>query len=181
MKFRQLFSRRSKRERILVYATVIIVLLASTERLVFHPIVSRFKELDEEILLKERQLRKNLRDVAARETVRNASSLYANYALSAGSDEEVMARLLNEIEGLARKSGLSLANMKPRPAGKTDVGKQYPVEVEVEAEMASLMKFIHGLHSSKHLLRVKQLRLVPKGSRTAQVNAYLLINETVIQ
>ncbi|MGH9428684.1 MAG: type 4a pilus biogenesis protein PilO [Terriglobia bacterium] len=181
MKFKQLLSRLSKRERSVVYATVVIVFLASTERLVLHPIVSRLNELDEEILLKENRLRRNLRDLAAREGVRNAYSRYAAYALSAGSDEEEMGRLLNEIEGLARKSGLSLVNMKPRPAAKINVGKQYPVEVEVVTEMASLISFMHGLHSSKYLLMVKQLRLAPKGGRTTQVNAYLLISETVIQ
>ena len=181
MKFNQLFSRLSKRESALVYATAIIIVFVSVDRLVYHPIANRFNELDQEILLKENQLKRNLRNLAARETVFNAYSAYAAYGLTAGSDEEEIAGLLNEIEGLARKSGPSLVNVKPKPATRTDFGKQYPVEVELETEMAPLIKFIHGLHSSKHLLRVKQLRLMPKGRRTTQIKVYLLINKTVIQ
>ncbi len=67
------------------------------------------------------------------------------------------------------------------PATRADFGKQYPVEVEVETEIAPLTKFIYGLRSSKYLLRVKKLRLMPKGSRTMQAKVYLLINKTVIQ
>ena len=181
MRFKQLFSRLSKKESTLLYATAIIILFASLDRLVYQPIVNRLNELDQEILLQENQLRRNLRNVAARETILNAYSAYAAYALTAGSDEEEIAGLLNEIEGLARKSGLSLVNMKPKPATTTDFGKQYPVEVEVYTEMTELMTFIHGLHSSKYLLRVKKLRLISRGSRTTQVKGYLLIDKTVIQ
>lgn len=181
MKFKQLFSRLSKKERTLLYAAGVIIFFVSLDRLVYYPIVSRLHELDQEILLKENQLKKNLRNLAARETVLKTYSAYAAYALTAGSDEEKIAGLLSEIEGLARKSGLSLVNVRPKPVTKTDFGKQYPVEVEVETEMAPLIKFIYGLHSSKHLLRVKTLRLMPKEGGTSTAKSYLLINGTVIQ
>jgi hypothetical protein len=44
-----------------------------------------------------------------------------------------------------------------------------------------LTRFIHGLHGSKYLLRVSQLRLDVKGGRGPQVKVYLLINKMVIQ
>ena len=165
----------------LAYAAAVIVLVTATERLVLNPIVSRLHDLDEEIVAKEHQLRRNLREVAARQVVGKAFSRHAAYARTAGSDEQEMARLLNEIEGLARNSGLSVVNMKPRSAGKLDVRREYPVELEVETDMARLVTFLHGLHASTYLLRVKQMRLVPKGGRTTQVSAYLLISETVLQ
>jgi len=71
--------------------------------------------------------------------------------------------------------------VRPKPATKIDVGKQYSVEIESETDMGPLIRFIHGLHGSKYLLRVTQLRLAPKGGRSPQVKVYLLINETVIQ
>lgn len=178
MKLKQLSSRFSKRQRTLLYAALTIAFFVASERLVYQPIVTRLNELDQEILLKENQLRRNFRNLAARETVLNA---YSVYAATATSDEEKIASLLNEIEGLAGKSGLSVVSVKPKPATKTNIGKQYPVEIEVETEMATLIKFLYGLHSSKHVLRVKQLRLMPKGSRTTQLKGHLLINETVIQ
>ena len=101
MRFKQLFSRLSKKERTLLYATAIIICFASLDRLVYQPIVNRLNELDQEILLQENQLRRNVRNMAARESILNAYSAYAAYALTAGSDEEEIAGLLNEIEGLA--------------------------------------------------------------------------------
>jgi type II secretory pathway component PulM len=181
MKFRNLFSGLSNRERAFAYATVAVVFIVSMERLVYYPIVSRLNELEQEILVTETHLRRNVRELAAGEAVRAAYAAYTPSASKAGSEDEEVARLLNEIEGLARKAGLSLGNMKPKPAGRIDVGKLYPVEVELESSMAPLMKFLHSLHGSKYLLRVQQLHLVPKGGRSAEVKVYLVINETVIQ
>ena len=165
----------------LAYAVAAIVLVTATERLVLNPIVSRLHDLDDEIAAKEQQLRRNLREAAARQAVGKAFSRHAAYTRKARSDEQEMARLLNEIEGLATNSGLSVVNMKPKPAGKLDVRREYPVELEVETDMPRLMKFLHGLHASTYLLRVKQMRLAAKGGRTTQVSVYLLISETLIQ
>lgn len=181
MKLNQLVSRLSPRQRVWLCVTVGIVGLALVERLVYAPVVGRLHELDQEILVKENQLRKNLRTLATREGVLEAHSTYAAYALTAGSDEETIGGLLKEIEELAGKSGLALGNVRPKPAAKIDVGKRYPVEVELETDMGPLIRFIHGLHRSKHLLRVSQLRLDPKGGGSPQVKVFLLINKSVIQ
>ena len=179
-KLKQLFSRLAKRERIILYVTVIFVFFGLMDGLVYKPIMRHFNELEEKIISQENELRKNIRYLAAREIILNRYSAYAAHAVTSGGDEEEIASLLNEIEELARKSGLSLVNMKPKPATTTEFGKQYPLEVEMETQMAQLIKFIHGLHSSKYILGVKKLRLVPKGKQSAQVKGYLVINKTVI-
>jgi nucleoside diphosphate kinase len=181
MKFKEYFTKLSKREKTIVYVTAVIVFFGLVDRLVYYPIVNRFRELDQEILLQEKLRITNWRHLAAGGAVRKAYSAYDGYALIAGSDEEEMASLLNEIEGLARKTGLSLVNVKPKPLTKEKVWKQYPVEIEVETEWASLIKFIHGLYTSKYLLRVKHLRLMPKGKRNTRVRGYLIVNKSVIQ
>jgi len=165
----------------ILYASVIIIVLGSMDRLVYQPIMNLFNEVEQEILSQENQLRKNMRFLATREAISNRYSAYAAYVVTTGSDEEEVAGLLNEVEGVARKSGLDLLNMKPKPAFTTEFGKQYPVEVEMETQMKELIKFIHGLQSSKYILRVQKLRLVPKGKSKAEVKGYLLINRTVIR
>jgi hypothetical protein len=174
------FSKLSPRQRRLVYVAAAIVGLAVLERVIYAPISHRFYELDQEIVAKENQLRRNLKNLATREEVLKAYAPYTAYVSPAGSDEETTGRVLKEIEELARKSGLALLNVRPKPATKVDVGKHYPVEVELDTQMGPLIKFIHGLHGSKQLMRVKQLRLDPKGGRGPQVKVYLLINKSVI-
>lgn len=179
-KFKQFFSKLSKRERVIFYATGLILFLGVMDRIVYQPVLNLLNELDQEILVQENQLRKNLKYLAIREAVQNRYSAYAANAVTSGFDEEEIASLLNEIEGMARNSGLSLVNMKPKPIIATDLGKLYPVELEVETNMVQLVKFIHGLRSSKFILGVKKLNLVPKGKKSDQVKGYLMIHKTVI-
>jgi hypothetical protein len=170
----------SPRQRRLVYVAAAILGVALLERVIYAPVSNRLYELDQEIVAKENQLRRNLRNLATREEVLQAYAPYTTHVSPTGSDEATTGRVLKEIEELARKSGLALVNVRPKPATKVDVGKQYPVEVELDTQMAPLIRFIHGLHGSKHLMRVKQLRLDPKGGRGPQVKVYLLINKSVI-
>ena len=180
-KLKEFFSKLSKRERLILYGAVLVVLIGSMDRLFYRPIMNLFNELDEQIISQENQLRKNMGYLAVREAVKNRYAAYAAYAVTNGADEEEVASLLNEVEGQARKAGLSLLNLKPKPATSTEFGKQYPVEVEMETQMKELIKFIHGLHSSKYILRVQRLRLVPKSKSKAEVKGFLLINRTVIR
>ncbi len=180
-KLKEFFSKLSKRERLILYSALLVVFIGALDRLFYRPMVNLFDELNQDIVLQENQLRKNMRYLAAREAIHNRYSAYAAYSVTNGADEEEVASLLNEVEGQARKAGLSLLNIKPKPGTTTEVGKQYPVEVEVETQMNELIKFIHGLHSSKYILRVQKLRLVSKGRSKAEVKGYLLINRTVIQ
>ena len=181
MKFKEYFAKLSKREKTLVYATACVVFFYAVVRLVYIPIVKNLEELDQKIVQQKIQRVTNRNNLAMRDAVLETYSAYAGYALSAGSDEKEVANLLNEIEALARKTGLSLVNVKPKPLTKEKVWKQYPVEIEVETEWASLIKFIHGLYTSKYLLRVKHLRLMPKGKRNTRVRGYLIVNKSVIQ
>jgi Tfp pilus assembly protein PilO len=181
MKLNQLLSRLSQRQRTLLYVTVGIVALALVERFVGAPLGGRLSELDQEIEVKENQLQRNLKTLAARQAVLDAYAPYAAYVSTTGSEEETIGGLLKEIEELARKSGLALLNVRPKPATTIDAGKRYPVEVELETEMGPLIRFIHGLHGSKYPLRVNQLRLDTKGGRSSQVKVYLLINKNVLQ
>jgi hypothetical protein len=181
VKLNQILSGLSRRQRLLLGATVALVGLAVLERFVYAPVVDRLHELDQEIVQKESQLRRNLRNLAAREGILKAYAPYSAYASPTGSPEETIGGLLAEIEELARKAELTLVNVRPKPATKIDVGKQYPVEIEFETQMGPLIRFIHGLHSSTYLLRVSQLRLDPKAGRGPQVKVSLSISKTVIQ
>ena len=180
-KFKQFYSKLSKRERLIFYVTGLALFLGVMDRIVYQPVLDRILDLDQQIVVQENLLRKNLRFLAVREAVQTRYADYAAYAVTSGFDEEEIAGLLNAIEGVARNVGLSLINMKPKPVVKTELGKLYPVEADVETNMAQLIKFIHGLYNSKYILGVKKMNLAPKGKKSDQIKGYLLIYKTVIR
>ena len=179
-KVKAFFAKLSKRERLIFYLTSLVLFLGMMDRLVYQPVVSLLTKLDQEILAQEIQLQKNLKNLALRDAIQLKYAGYAAFTVSSGPDEEEIGSLLNEVEGVARSAGLSLVNMKPKPMAKTSLEKLYPVEVEVEADMASLIKFIHGLHKSKYILGVKKMNLAPKDKKGERIKGYVLIQKTVI-
>lgn len=135
------------------------------DRIVYQPVIHRFDLLDSAVQAEENHLRKNLGYLAARERVAREHKKYADYFLSAGSDEEETSALLSEVESLARKADLLVANMKPQPVTTTEVGKRYSVEIEIKGGMEDIIRFLYGLHHSKYLLSNPQFRLAKeKGS-----------------
>jgi len=180
-KFKQFYSKLSKRERLIFYATGLALFLGVMDRIVYQPVMDLFLELDRQILVQENLLRKNLKFLAVRDAVQTRYAEYAAYAVTSGFDEEEIAGLLNAIEGLARDAGLSLVNMKPKPLVTTELGKLYPVEADVVTNMNQLIKFIYGLYNSKYILGVKKMNLAPKGRKSDQIKGYLLIYKTVIR
>lgn len=176
-KLKQWFSKLSRRERTILVLTSVVVCLAAIDRFIYQPITRQFVSLDLEIQTSEHQIRKNLRALAIRERVIQEHRKFTVFQTSAGSDEEETSRLLSEVEGLARESDLYLINMKPQAIVKSEVGKRYAVEIEIKGEMADLIRFLYGLHHSKHLLIGEQFRLA---SEKAAVRGYLSITKTVI-
>ena len=91
-----------------------------------------------------------------------------------------MAKILGEIEALARKSSVYLVDMKPRKPREVEFYKEYTVEIEAEGYMESLMSFIYQVNTSSQLLRIETLRLnLTKGGSNV-LSASMLITKVLI-
>ena len=178
-KIKQFLLKLSKRERLILFVAGVVFFGLLVDRLIYRPITHRFEKLDQEIQEQERQLRKNLRYVAVHERIMEEHEKHTAALSSAGSDEEETASLLNELEEITRKSGLSIINMKPRSSTTLDFVKKYAVEIEIRGEIVDLVEFLHELYSSEHLLNSEQIRL--SGERTgSMVVGYLSITKTIL-
>lgn len=179
MKIKEYLSKLSNREKLILAVAIAVLFGLLIDRSIYQPIAKRFERLDQEIQTQERLHRKNLRYVAVHERIMEEHKRYTGDLSVTGSDEEETARLLNEVEEITRKSGLSIVNMKPQPSRTLDFVKKYAVEIEIRGEMVDLVQFLHELHSSKHLLSSDRIRL--SGEKIgSSVVGYLSITKTVL-
>jgi len=106
---------------------------------------------------------------------------YIQYVSKSGSDEEEVAKILGEIETLARQTAINLVDMKPQTTREIDFYKQYLIEVEAEGEMKDLVNFLHQLNISSQLLRAEKLRLsLPKKDSTV-IKSSMLISKVLVK
>jgi DNA-binding HxlR family transcriptional regulator len=170
----------SKKERIGLFISVGFVVLALLDRLIISPINNRFEQINREIKISEKQLAHSLRNLNQKDIISREYQKYIQYVKKSASDEEETAKILGEIEELARSSAVYLVDMKPQTPRKVDFYKEYTVEIEAEAEMESLVNFLHQLNTSSHLLRAEKLRLNLKGKESSVIKAAILITKVLI-
>ena len=170
----------SKRERYILYVCIFVVASSLLYSFVVEPTARRWRDLGREILTQRAKLDKNLRVIAREESVRQEYERYAANVRQKGSDEEEMASLLREVETLARGSGVRITDIKPRPVKDMQFYKRYIIEVESEARMRELTRFIYRLQRSSQVLKVERLRLSAKGRRTPLLKSYMLIARVLI-
>jgi len=183
----------SQKERIGLSISFAFLALAFLDRLIIGPIKSKFRRVDQEILISEKQLGSDLRNINQKEFIAAEYEKYFEYIKRSGSDDEEVTKILGEIESLARKSSVYLGDMKPRKprevnfnneyAAETKIEgqmyKEYIVEIESEGQMPALVQLLHQLNTSTQILRVEKLRLSPTKNNPDILKASMLITRVL--
>jgi Tfp pilus assembly protein PilO len=166
----------SNKEKIGLSLAFAVMAIALFDRLIISPIKLRFQRIDRAIKINEKQLAHDLRNVHQRDQIARQFDKYVEYVQRSGSDEEEVAKILGEIESMARQSKIYLANMKPQTPKEIDFYKEYTVEIEAEGKIGALVTFLHQLNTSTLLLRVEKLRLssIKKGDTTLRASMLIM-------
>lgn len=175
-----IWDKLSKKEKIGLSVAFVFLALAFLDRLLISPVRTKFNALNLQIRISEKQLGGDMRNINQKKFIGEEYEQYLPYIRRSGSDEEEVAKILGEIEALARKSSVYLVDMKPRKPREVEFYKEYTVEIEAEGYMESLMSFIYQLNTSSQLLRVETLRLnLTKGDSNV-LSASMLITKVLI-
>jgi len=170
----------SKKEKIGMSLALAFLVIAGMDRLIVNPIRGRFQRIDQAIKIGEKQLGHDLRNVHLKDQIAEEFEKYVEYVERSGSDEEVVAKILGEIEALARQSRVYLVDVKPQAPKKVDFYKEYSVVIEAEGKVANLTTFLHHINMSAQLLRVETLRLNAKGAENKTLKSSMLITKVLV-
>jgi len=167
----------SKREKLIFYLSAALISIMLLERAVFRPLIKKLGTLNQEIQVKEAKLIKSYRTQGHREQIQQDYENYGSFIKLKGSDEEISAVLLKEIEKIARESGISLSNIKPRSAGKSNPQyKEFMTELQVEAKMNEIITFMYSVNNSGFLLNIDKLVLSLKEEKSDVLKANMVIS-----
>ena len=170
----------SAKEKLGLSLAFAVMAIALLDRLIIGPVRVRFQRINQAIKTSEKQLAHDLRNVHQKGQISKQFDKYVEYVQRSGSDEEEVAKILGEIESLARQSKVYLANMKPQTPKEIDFYKEYAVEIEAEGEISSLVAFLYQLNMSTQLLRVEKLRLSSNKKGDKMLKASMLIIRVLV-
>jgi len=90
--------------------------------------------------------------------------------------EREESQFLIEIGNVATDTNVHISTMNPRPFKDFDSFKELSVEIEMEANLGNLTRFLYEMRKSSVVLVVNSLNLEPKSERSALLKGHLIIS-----
>jgi Tfp pilus assembly protein PilO len=176
-----ILERLTKRERVLVYATVAVVGAAIGYALIFEPLANLRRRLNAQVEEAALKLNKSLDLLRREKTVKEQFRKYAVYAKSLGTDEQAIAYLLKAIEEKATLSAVRISNIRPRPVKDKGSYKEFSFEVVAESDLEEIFKFVYELQNSQDILKVRKLTLTLKSPEQQVLKASMEISKISVK
>jgi len=173
-------SRLSRREKIILYITAVVLALLILMKLIVEPIYSNIKSLDREIVDRESQIKSDMKIVARKDRIRAETKTYTSYVTVPASEDEAMTALLKEIEGLANKSQVYVVDIKPGGVREADSAKKYMVSITCEGKMEQITDFLYAIESSNKLFKVERYQISPKSAESTTAQVSMTISQAVV-
>ncbi|HAJ57363.1 MAG TPA: hypothetical protein DCL35_06300 [Candidatus Omnitrophica bacterium] len=174
------FAKLNKREKMVLSGTVFFISLAIIDRLVLGPLFAKMELLDDRIQTEAELIRKNSRIVAEKDRVKAISGQLSVYSRRIGTQEEETAYLLGEVEKLARKSSLYIVDMKPLGVQEDSVSRRYSVDLNCEAQMEQLVRFMHEIENASVLFFVETFNISPKSQDSSVAKCNMRISSVIL-
>jgi Tfp pilus assembly protein PilO len=171
----------SSREVKILFISISIITIVIIYLLVIDPLMMHWQNISQKIEVAKARLHKSIVLMQAKKGIDEEYKLYAKKLQSTGSNEQEMARMLNELEKTASESGVKILSIRPRPVEEKDYHRYFEVEIDTESQMGYLMRFIYYLKNSPQLLKVGRISLSAGGSRdTSAVRAVLAVSKIAL-
>jgi hypothetical protein len=173
-------SKMSKREKMVLYGAAAVVALAFLDRAIVAPIISRTQALDKAVMDKKAAISRDMKMLAQKDNIDLRKAEYKAFSVLETTPEEDTSSLLKEVETLASKSSVYLADMKPQDSRKEHEFKKYQVNVNCEATFDKLIEFMYNLENSKKVLKIEKFAITLKSRQDPTLKCALTVSKVVL-
>lgn len=155
-----------KREKRFIVGGALVVFLIFAYQAVFSPILSKEKNIGEEILVKEKmlvkyetiskkkgQLQKDMSSLKVRlKGIENRLLDGSNPSLAAAGLQDI----INEI---ASQSGISISSVRVLPSSRIEMYTEIPVRIQTTGSILGLKDFLYKIENHTKLLSIKETNI----------------------
>jgi hypothetical protein len=152
----------NKREKIVLYTTVGIIIFSIAFNLFIEPTLSRNETLNKEINIARLKLNKYLKLLSQKEYIQDKYKKFSASLKLSGSGEDTFVGVLSEIESLAKASNIRILDVRPQSPKILDLYKENLIELRTEGQIEGYLKFIYNIENSLSLLKIRRFQLNAK-------------------
>ena len=157
-----------KIERSLLVATIALGCVGLLDRMVLPGWRAAAEDLRQRIASEEVNLRMGVAIQGRREAILADQQRYGEFLTAGASDREAVADLLQELEGIAQRSGVAILNLTPqRRSSKGSDQTGYTAYLKAEAGVEQIFNLLHEIQTSRLLITLDQLTLTPKNDEAS--------------
>ncbi|MBI5416034.1 MAG: type 4a pilus biogenesis protein PilO, partial [Candidatus Omnitrophica bacterium] len=150
--------RLTKRERVIFILCVIMAGIYIGYNLVVRPVREAFLRLDRDIGAGQRRLAKSFLEIRKSVSLDKVFQFYEQKFKQSRSNEETMASILAEIEGVSVPLHLQIANLSPKRVREGEFYNRFSVSLTIDGNFVDILEFLHILQSEPHLFDVEEAR-----------------------
>jgi len=177
----KIFSKLSSREKRLLTFTLAVLSSVGLYLYVIEPLWNYWVGLDSTITDCQDKLRRSQNILRREKSIVKTFKKYEKKLKIEGSDQTKTAQILKEIETTARNNQFNINDIKPQNIRDREFYKFYLIELEAEADIMSLAKFIYDLQISQQSLRVSRLQLAASSSNPHLLKVEMIITKVILQ
>lgn len=149
----------NKREKIILSATVGVVIFALGLNFLIEPVLSRYRSLNKEIDIVQTRFKRYLLLLSQKEYIQNKYNEFSASLKRPGSGEATSVSALSQIENFGKVANIRIIDIRPQNPQNIDLYREIPVELRTEGDMEGYLRFIYDIENSLLLLRIKRFQL----------------------
>lgn len=155
-------SNMSKRERLLVAAGGLVVVLLLMDWFVLGPWWRHMRHVQHEIQRLETSIAKYQQLMSRQPHLAAEAERYRPYLSDPSAQPADMAVVLGDIEAMGDESGLAVGGVKPIEGEEQGLYQRYAVDVQYRGSMEQWLHFLYLLDNSKALLDLERATVAVK-------------------
>lgn len=174
-------SKLSDRDKKLLIAAIILIIVVLFDRLFISPTMSRMALLDDEIAKEEASIKQDIHFLSYKNKILKESRVVNSYFTEKiVTDDEAIAAFLKKIEIIASKANVTLAKVTPSAGQSEKNYLKYSADVECSGKFTDVVTFMHLLNSSDELTKVIKYNLVSKKADSDEIKSIMTISKMIV-
>ena len=166
----------SKRERALLYLTIIVFIAIVLFNFVVSPALVKLTALNQDIEKKEYLLKKYTALTSRGEDIASVYDKYKDTFDNKEDSQQIIDSLFKEVKEQARLVKLDLQKIKPLPVEQNKGYNQALLEVELRGGFPAIFKFINQMEDSSSFIKIFSFRLVSQGKKDQGIRCNVTVS-----
>ncbi len=166
----------TKKEKILFIIVALVLLGGFSYLSTVAPFLKKINSLNSEIIRNQKLIEKMQREASQQTELEKEFSSLAKKIRAKLPFKREESQFLSEIGKVAKETNIHISLMNPLPSKDIGNFKELSVEIDMEANLGNLVRFLYQMRKSSVVLVANKLQLEPKSERSALLKGKLIIS-----